>query len=134
MRLIAFLFLCFVLMTPIQASAEARKVIAPAEAAAFAGEKVTVEFMVEASSLLSDRESPICFLNSMKNFRSQDNFTVVIFSEGLVKFQRAKIEDPAEHFREKTIQVTGEVGLRQGKAQIVVEYPGQIEIVEKKSP
>lgn len=110
-----------------------RKSIPPTAAAGRAGEKATIEFKVVAGTLLSDREDPICFLNSMKNFRSQNNFTVVIFSEGLAKFKKVKIDNPLEHFRDKTIRVTGVIGLRQGKAQIIVEYSEQIEIVEKKS-
>lgn len=112
--------------------AEVPKVLSPENAVGRAGEKATVEFRVEASTLLSDRESPICFLNSNRNFKSNDNFTVVIFSEGLKKFQKAQIDDPASHFRNKLIQVTGEIGLRQGRPQIIVEYVGQIEIVDEK--
>ena len=113
-------------------AAAEREIIPPTAAADRAGEKATVEFKVVAGTLLSDRESPICFLNSMKNFRSADNFTVVIFSEGLAKFKKVKIENPLEHFRDKTIRVTGVIGLRQGKPQIIVEYSEQIEIVDKK--
>ncbi len=120
------------LAIPSEVFAAKPKAIPPEATTAYAGEKATVEFRVEAGTLLSDRDDPMCFLNSMKNFRSEDNFTAVIFSEGLEKFQRAGINDPAEQFRNKTIRVTGEIGLRQGKAQIIVEYVGQIEVVEKK--
>lgn len=112
--------------------AENKPAIPPAAAVAHAGEKATVEFKVEAATFLSDRDDPICFLNSLKNFRSQDTFTAVIFSEGLAKFQRAGIPDPAAHFLGKTIQVTGVIGLRTGKAQIQLEYVGQIEIIDPK--
>ena len=112
-------------------SFSAEREVIPAElAASRAGEKATVELTVEAGTLLKDRENPICFLNSMKNFRSQDNFTVVIFSEALEKFSKANISNPAEHFKNKKIHVTGEIGLRQGKPQIIVEYVGQIEIAK----
>lgn len=108
------------------------KVLSAENAAGRAGEKATVEFRVAAGTLLKDRESPICFLNSNRNYKANDNFTVVIFSEGLKKFQNAQIENPATHFQNKLIQVTGEIGLRQGKPQIIVEYVGQIEIVDEK--
>ena len=104
--------------------------IAPDVATARAGEKATVKFRVESSKLL-EGDRPVCFLNSKKNHRDEDNFTVVIFSEALTKFQNAGTKNPAEHFYHRTIQVTGEIGLRQGKPQILVEYPGQIEIVSE---
>lgn len=126
------LVLVLIALTSISLAAE-RKSIPATAAAGRAGEKATVEFKVEAGTFLSDREDKMCFLNSMKNFRSQENFTVVIFSEGLEKFRKVKINDPYEHFRDKTIRVTGVIGLRQGKPQIIVEYSEQIEIVEKKT-
>jgi DNA/RNA endonuclease YhcR with UshA esterase domain len=43
-----------------------------------------------------------------------------------------KIDDPAEHFKGKTILVTGTVTLFQKKLQIKVEDPEQIKIDEKK--
>lgn len=110
---------------------EQREVIPAVRAIDRAGERTTIEMTVENSNLLDDRDRPICFLNSMRNFRSEQNFTVVIYSEGLRKFKQIGIENPATHFRDKKIQVRGEVTLRSGRPQIVVEFPGQIELVQE---
>ncbi|MEZ5944265.1 MAG: hypothetical protein R3C18_22980 [Planctomycetaceae bacterium] len=106
--------------------------VIPADlAAGRAGEKATVEMHVESSRLLSDRAEPVCFLNSQKNYRDSRNFTVVIFSKALKKFAERDIENPAEFYANKNLRVTGEIGLRQGSPQMIVEYPGQIEVVEE---
>lgn len=122
---------CFFLCTSSLIAAE-KEVIPASLAVGRAGEKATVEFIVQASNLLAHREEPICFLNSEENYKSKDNFTVVIFSEGLKKFQKAGIKNPAEHYKGKTLLVTGEIGLRRGQPQIIVEYVGQIEIIEQR--
>jgi len=108
--------------------------ISATEALGRAGEKATVQFKVESSRLLMDRDRPLCFLNSRRNYRDDDNLTIVIYEEGLKRLKEKKIDNPAEHYHHKTIQVTGEIALRQGKPQIVVEYPDQIVIVEKPQP
>jgi hypothetical protein len=102
--------------------------VACAEACDHVGQQVRVEFTVESSRLLADRG--LCFLNSRKNHRDDDNFTVVLFREGLERFAEAGIDDPAEHFRQRTLRVRGVVAERDGKPQIVVELPNQVEIVE----
>lgn len=108
--------------------------ISATEALGRAGEKATVQFKVESSRLLTDRERPLCFLNSRRNYRDDDNLTIVVYEEGLKRFKEKKIDNPAEHYYHKTIQVTGEIALRQGKPQIVIEYPDQIMIIEKPQP
>ena len=73
-------------------------------------------------------EAGRCYLNSRKDFRDDENFTVVIFSEGLESFADAGIADPAKQFRGKTIRVTGTVELYKDKPQIKVERADQIEL------
>jgi DNA/RNA endonuclease YhcR with UshA esterase domain len=70
-----------------------------------------------------------CFLNSRENHRDKDNFTVVIFAPGLAKFAEAGIEDPAAHFKGKTIRVTGRIDLHREQPQIKVTLPEQIEVM-----
>jgi DNA/RNA endonuclease YhcR with UshA esterase domain len=103
------------------------KPISAAEAAKKVNEKVVVEMEVKSSGGTGN-----VFLNSESNFRDDNNFTVFIPKEAAEKFQKAKIEDPAKHFKGKMIRVKGTVTLFQKKAQIKVEDPEQIEIVEKK--
>ena len=103
------------------------KPISPTETAKKVNEKVVVEMEVKSSGGTGNY-----FLNSEANFRDDNNFTVFIPKEAVEKFQKAKIDDPAKHFKGKMIRVKGTVTLFQKKAQIKVEDPGQIEIVEKK--
>src|SRR5262249_26555960 len=58
--------------------------------------------------------------------------SMFIGKDALKKFQEAKIEDPAVHFKGKTIVVTGKVTLYREKPQIAVEGPDQIQVEEKK--
>jgi hypothetical protein len=43
--------------------------------------------------------------------------------------QEAKIDDPAGHFKGKTIRVTGTVIVKDEQPQIEVDEPGQVEVV-----
>jgi hypothetical protein len=54
---------------------------------------------------------------------------VAVTETGKGKFREAKIDDPAGHFKGKTIQVTGLVTLKDNQPQIEVDDPGQIEIM-----
>ncbi|MFM9026076.1 MAG: hypothetical protein ACKON7_12190 [Planctomycetaceae bacterium] len=99
------------------------------EAADHVGEECVVEMVVEAGRLLDDKH--MCFLNTRKDRRAADNFTVVIFRRGLERFREADIEDPASHFLDRTIRVRGTVAEHKGQPQIVVEDPEQVELVEE---
>ena len=103
------------------------KAIAPAEAVAHAGEECTVELVVAAARKLPGKD--VCFLNSKKDHRDEDNFTVVIFKDGLERLKSDGIENPAEYFLDATIRVRGVIEKRDGRPQIVVEEPGQIVVV-----
>jgi DNA/RNA endonuclease YhcR with UshA esterase domain len=103
------------------------KPISVADAAKKVNEKVTVEMEVKSTG----GKAPY-YLNSEANFRDEMNFTIFIPRDAVEKFKQAKIENPADHYKGKTIQVTGEVVLYQKKAQIKVDGPDQIKIVEKK--
>jgi len=106
--------------------------IAPEEALSRVGEECTVEFVVENGRKLDDKD--VCFLNSLKDHREKDNFTAVIFRAGLARFAADGVANPADEFLGKTIRVSGLVAERSGQAQIVVESPTQIEVVEAADP
>jgi DNA/RNA endonuclease YhcR with UshA esterase domain len=101
--------------------------ITPDEAASHAGKECVVAMRVNSSRHMADAGR--CYLNSQKDFREENNLTVVIFKRGLESFAVEKIEDPAEHFRGKTIRVTGTVEMYKDKPQIKVDRADQIEIV-----
>ena len=104
-------------------------VVDASTAADHVGEECVVEMVVRAARLLEDKQ--MCFLNTREDRREADNFTVVIFRGGLARFREADIENPADHFRDRTIRVRGVVAEHKGQPQIVVEDPEQIELVEE---
>ena len=106
---------------------DAAVAIAPDEAASHVGEKCAVTMRVNSSRHMADAGR--CYLNSAKDFRDENNLTVVIFKRGLESFAEEKIDAPAEHFRGKTIRVTGTVEMYKDKPQIKVDRADQIEIV-----
>jgi DNA/RNA endonuclease YhcR with UshA esterase domain len=106
--------------------------IAPDEALSHVGKRVTVEFVVKGGRKLDDRE--ICFLNSKQDYRQPGTFTAVIFRDGLARFAADGVANPGAAFLGKTIRVSGTVEDRSGQAQIVVESPTQIEVIEGVDP
>jgi DNA/RNA endonuclease YhcR with UshA esterase domain len=106
--------------------------IAPDEALSHVGQHVTVEFVVKGGRKLDDKE--ICFLNSRQDYRQPGTFTAVILRDGLARFAAEGVANPGEAFLGKTIRVTGTVEDRNGQAQIVVESPTQIEVIEGADP
>jgi exonuclease III len=101
--------------------------IAAAEARQHVNETKTVEMIVRSGRRLDGKE--ICFLNSEEDHRDKKNFTAVFFTDGLNSFKAAGIPDPAAHFLNKRIQVTGRISLRQDACQINITDPAQIKIV-----
>lgn len=104
------------------------EVLDPAAARDHVGEECTIEMVVQAARKLPGKA--VCFLNSHKNHRDEDNFTVVIFKAGLERLASDGIEHPAEHFLEATIRVHGVIEERDGRPQIVIDEPGQITVVK----
>jgi DNA/RNA endonuclease YhcR with UshA esterase domain len=104
------------------------KPISTAEAAKKVNEEVTVEMKVKSAAL---REG-VCFLNSEEDYKDDKNFTIFIDKDTLAKFKDAKIEDPAAHFKGKTVQVKGKVALYRDRPEIKVSGPDAIKIVDKK--
>lgn len=102
--------------------------ISDADAADHVGDECVVEMVVRAARALADQD--ICFLNSRRDRRDEDNFTAVIFKGGLERFRAAGIENPALHFLDRRIRVRGVIAEHKDRPQIVVEDPAQIEIVE----
>lgn len=101
--------------------------LSPADAAKKVDQKVTVEMVVKSVG-----GKTAVYLNSEDDFKSDKNFTVFVPAKAVEKFKAAKIDDVAKHFKGKTVHVTGTVTLFKDKAQIKVEGPDQIKVVEKK--
>jgi DNA/RNA endonuclease YhcR with UshA esterase domain len=126
MRISALVSLTLVL-SPCLADDAVSKPVTPAEAAKLIDKKVTVEMAVKSTG----KSRGVFFLNSEEDYRSESNFTAFINATGAKRFHEAKIDDPAAHFKGKTVRVTGTVTLYRDKPEIVVEDPKQVEIVEK---
>lgn len=106
----------------------AERLVKADQALRHVGERCDVEMVVRAARKLPDRE--ICFLNSRKDHRATTTFTAVIFAEGLVRFRESGIDNPALHFLDRKIRVRGLVEEREGRAQITIVHPDQVEVVE----
>src|SRR5262245_23310698 len=97
------------------------------EARAKIGEHVTVEMPVKAAK--NCQRCSLMFLDSEDDHHDDKNFAVAITDTGKGRFREGKIDDPAGHFKGKTIRVTGKVVLKDSQPQIEVDDPGQIEVV-----
>lgn len=101
--------------------------VALADVASNVGKHASVEFVVLSGNKLENGR--MAFLNAKENFRDADNFTVVINTEGLKKFETAGISNPSEHFHGKRIRATGVIADRSGARQIIVSDPALIELL-----
>lgn len=102
--------------------------LSPLEAINRVNESVTVEMVVRRA-----KACPGCldvFLDSEEKYRDPKNLGVAITDAGKAKFKDAGIDNPAVHFAGKTVQVRGVVKLKEGRPQIDVDDPKQIEIVD----
>ena len=90
-------------------------------------ERVTVEMPVKAAK--NCQRCSLMFLDSEEDHHDPKNFAVAITDTGKGKFRAAKIDDPAGHFKGKTIRVSGVVTVKDNQPQIELDDPKQIEVV-----
>ena len=95
--------------------------------ACLAGKYLGRELIVEGKVVDTHRDlkSNTVFLNFEKAYPNQC-FTGVIFSSDLYKF----VQNPEDYYLNKTVRITGEVKEYQGRPEIILETPNQIEIGE----
>jgi len=103
----------------------------PIEARRKVGQEITVEMTVRAAKDRLDKRGEI-YLDAELDFRDEKNFAVVINRDGAALFKAQGIDDPAEHFRNKTIRAKGVVTVVDEVPRIEVSDPKQLEIVGKK--
>jgi alkaline phosphatase D len=100
-----------------------------AEARKHLDKEWTVELTVRATG--RSRTSSLVFLNSEKDFKSEQNLTIVLDLKALDReLKAARITDPAKHFAGKKIRVRGTVSEFRGNPQIEVKKLDQILLVE----
>jgi hypothetical protein len=106
------------------------KIIPATQVKDHVGEECTAEMTVRASKDAAERR--VYFLDSEEDFHDEKNLSVVISYDHADKFREAGIDDPAAHYKDKTIRVTGKVIREDDQVRIRVEDPKQIKIVESK--
>ena len=103
-----------------------RDSISPEKAGDFVGKTATVEFTVVAVSS-SSRSDTVFLKNTART--GKGSFAAVIFRSDRRAFEKAFGEDLEAAFKGKKIRVTGEVKSYRGSQEIVLDEPGQIQIV-----
>jgi len=124
------LFLAPFLVTGASADDEkAPAVVKAADARNHVDERCTVELTVRSSKNAAPRRE--YYLDSEEDFHDEKNFAVVISYDHADLFKKAGIDDPAEHYKGKSLRVTGKVIRENDQVRIRVEDPKQIKIVEE---
>ncbi len=105
--------------------------IPAAQARGHVGRECTAELTVRLSKNAAGRHT--YFLDSEEDFHDEKNLSIVISYDHADKFREAGIDDPAEHYKGKTIRVTGKVIEEDDQIRIRVRDPKQITLVEPKA-
>jgi len=114
-----FLFACLSAIL-LFSQEKTEKEISWEEAANYYGQTVWVRGKVVAAN----NTGKVCFLNFHRNWKRY--FTVVIFASSFSRFP----EPPERLYLNKEIRVYGRIREYQGKPEIIVESPDQIEIIK----
>lgn len=104
------------------------KRLTPELFAAKLGEKATVRLSVASTG--KSQSKGLIFLNSASDFKSPENFTVVLTVEVQKQLQDSGLVDLRKHFQGKRIEVTGVFSRYNDDPQIIVEKAAQIRIGE----
>jgi DNA/RNA endonuclease YhcR with UshA esterase domain len=119
------------LALPAFASQEKMKPLTPVEARKQIDKEITVEMEVKSAKDVLAKKGEI-YLDSEENFRDEKNFAVVITKKGAESLKAGGIDDPAGHYRGKTIHAKGAVTEVNGVPRIEIDDAKQIRIVEQK--
>jgi DNA/RNA endonuclease YhcR with UshA esterase domain len=133
MRLVSFLTVVMAAGMMGVALAAEDKPLTPKQARAKVGQKITVEMTVRAAKDRLEKRGEI-YLDSETNFRDEKNFAVVITKAGAESLKKKGINNPADHFRDKTIRATGTVKEVQQVPRLEIEDAKQIRLVRNKEP
>jgi DNA/RNA endonuclease YhcR with UshA esterase domain len=123
--------LCVAAVIPVRADDAAKTpvpVVMADHAREYINKKCTVEMTVKASKNAVPRK--LYYLDSEEDFHDEKNFAIVISYDHAAAFQVAGIDNPAEHYKGKTIRVTGTVIDEDDQVRIRCDDPKQITLVE----
>lgn len=129
--LLVMLFLAFPVVIARPSSADesdATKPVPAAEARNHIGETCTVETTIRASKNGEGHRE--YYLDSEEDFHDEKNLAVVISYDHADLFKQAGVDDPSEHYKGKTLRVTGKVIRENEQVRIRVEDPRKIQVVE----
>jgi len=112
-------------------AADEPKVIEAAEARKHIDETCTVAMTVRSSKDAAPRRE--YYLDSEPDFRDERNLAVVISYDHADRFREAGINDPAAHYRDKAVRVTGKIIHEADQVRIRVEDPKHIVIADDSS-
>ncbi len=90
--------------------------------------EVTLQMKVAATG--QAKGGDLIFLNSAADFRSEENFTVVLNKDAQASLSKAGIPLPRTHFEGKAIRVVGTLSTYNGRPQIVVSAAEKIQVVK----
>jgi micrococcal nuclease len=96
------------------------EIISYQDASKFYGKIKTVEGIV----VVTNNTGKVCFLNFHKDWKRY--FTAVIFASDFDKFPK----NPEDYYLNRKVRVTGLIKEYNGKPEIVVKSPGQIQIIK----
>jgi hypothetical protein len=101
--------------------------IRPEDAGQHVGKRVVVEFQVNYVGKASTAER--YFLNSLKDYRHQSNFTVTFTDKVLSQLKASGVTNIVQHFENKSLRVTGNISAYMGRPQIELEDISQLEML-----
>jgi sugar lactone lactonase YvrE len=93
-----------------------------------------VTLVMKVGSTGATKKGDLIFLNSSADFRSDDNFTVVLDKKAQEGMAKADIAMPRSHFADKTIRVVGKLTLYSDRPQIMVSDAVQIKVADQEAP
>ena len=106
------------------------KPIPAAEAKDHLDKEATFEMVVRSSK--DAEKSKVIYLDSEVDYKDPKTLVVVISYDHLDAFKKAKIDEPAKYYLDKTIRVTGTPRKESDQIRIRVEDPKSIKVIEAK--
>lgn len=102
----------------------------PVDARKQVGKEVTVRMEVKTAKDRLEKRGEI-YLDADEDFKDKKNFAVVITKKGAANLKEAGINDPAGHFKGKTITAHGTVKEVDGIPRIEIDEAKKIAVVKK---
>src|SRR5258707_634916 len=101
-------------------AADEAKPLGPVEARKQVGKEITVKMEVKTAKDRLEKRGEI-YLDAEEDFKDEKNFAVVITKKGAASLKEAGIDDPAAHFKGKTIRATGTVKEVDGVPRVEID-------------